>query len=96
MTTRSDHDPDDLIPDTILFDLEKQWEVVRRLVYLPGVSAVQLQECKRAFYAGAAAVISVQMRICDDDISDQRAAEVLDSLLEQARQFNEKLRLGLA
>jgi len=96
VSVRTDHDPDGDLPDAILFDLEKQWHLVSRLVYPRDVSAVQLQECKRAFYAGAMAVVSVNLRIDDDDVSEERGMEIRDSLMKQVQHFNELLRRGRA
>lgn len=45
-----------------------------------GVSAVQVEECRRAFYCGAAAMNIAISRIGQDDVSEAAGAAYLESL----------------
>jgi hypothetical protein len=67
--------------------MRESWESFESAVMPPGVPAVQRSEMRRAFYAGAWAVLCVLRRLGDDDVSEETGGRVLESLTEECRRF---------
>jgi hypothetical protein len=67
--------------------IKKAWESYVNEVLPAGAPAVQLQECRRAFYAGAKAMLRETLSLCDEDISEDESIEVLDQLVHESAAF---------
>ncbi len=71
-------------------NIDELWSDWRQDIYPAGVSQTQLIECRRAFYAGAGAVISVLAILEDDSVSEDEAIAILkDTKSAVERFFNE-------
>ena len=73
-----------------------QWADFERLVLPKSAGAVQRQETRRAFYAGAQAALTVAIQIADADPSDEAGAAMLEGLHDECRRFGEEIAAGRA
>jgi hypothetical protein len=78
--------------------IAEQWDQFARLVFKDtAVSPVQKQEMRRAFYAGADAIMTAIMR---DASTDEAMTEddmfIADDFESEIRDFAERLKKGLA
>lgn len=76
--------------------LGEEWADLHDRVYLPiKASAVQVQECKRAFYAGALAMFHLVSNASadtpDTDAGEEQGARRLEALLRETEEFFERL-----
>lgn len=74
-----------------------EWKSYRERVMPPQVPDVQLVETRRAFYAGASAVLA----LCHDTIGDPNASEeegvaILSGMHEECKQFAQRVEQGEA
>jgi len=72
----------------------EKWETFEKLVVPNGAPAIQRQEMRRAFYAGAEAMFSLQCGIADH--SEEAAYAMLDMLKEEMQLFASDVREGRA
>ena len=49
--------------------------------------AVQIQESKRAFVAGARGVIGILLAIGDDSVSEEQGVDIIEALHQECRAF---------
>lgn len=61
-----------------------------------GPQSVQMIETRRAFYAGAAAVLKIMAKISEDDVTEEVGAAILEGLSEEVIQFSTDIGLGKA
>jgi hypothetical protein len=61
------------------------WERYRREVLPVTAPAIQVQECRRAFYAGVKAMLAVLLEIGDDAVSEDEGVELIERLHEECR-----------
>lgn len=74
-----------------------QWSDFDRLILRPtGAGNVQRVETKRAFYAGAQAVLNVMLEIACVDTSDEGGAAMLEGLHDECRRFGAEIAAGRA
>lgn len=73
-----------------------QWESFRAAVYPPGTSDVQLQECRRAFYAGAQGMQSILHELAAPEVSEDAGVAVLEGLKQEASGFAVEVLAGRA
>lgn len=73
-----------------------QWTKYRAAVVPAGASPLQVQESRRAFYAGAQAVLLLQVQISVADVPDDVGAAFIGSLHDECAQFAEQIRAGKA
>lgn len=71
-----------------------QWASYERAVLPKDASAIQRRECKRAFYAGAQAVLGMQFDIAN--LSEDAGVACLDGLLAEGEQFCRDVLAGIA
>lgn len=72
------------------------WESYRREVVPGDAPAVQVQECRRAFYAGAKATLGVLLVIGDDAVGEDDGVAIIEALHEESRAFMRDVLQGLA
>lgn len=72
-----------------------QWVDFERLV-LVNAGKVQRSEMRRAFYAGAQAVLRVTLDIAAADSSDDAGAAMLEGLHDECRRFGGEIAAGRA
>lgn len=60
--------------------VQEKWEGFSSGVIHPGASAVQREELRRAFYAGAAVVLDISCSIGDESISQDAGVAILEGL----------------
>jgi hypothetical protein len=72
-----------------VFDL---WRTFRQEVLREVTSPVQLEETRRGFYAGAAAILELVVRVSADDVTEDRGVEILQALHEELQAFATDLR----
>lgn len=63
------------------------WNEYLRLVLPAGAPPVQVQECRRAFFAGAAQVVLIMERIGEDDVSENAGVEILEATRQELQRF---------
>lgn len=54
-------------------------------------SEVQVKETEMAFYAGAAAILSIMIDIASDDVSDEAGEAILQSLHDETVSYADSL-----
>jgi hypothetical protein len=59
-----------------------------------GAPTVQIQECKRAFYAGAKAILDAMSVISEEDVPEGQGVVVLELLHREAKQFGQDVLAG--
>jgi hypothetical protein len=70
------------------------WDDYARMVIPQGADAVQIEECHRAFYAGASYVVLCVMRMGKSDVSDDMAKAMIDGLLLEVLRFKKDVGMG--
>ena len=73
-----------------------QWAEFERRILPKNAPTVQRVETKRAFYAGAQAVLFVMVQIADADASDEAGAAILEGLHDECRRFGAEIAAGRA
>lgn len=70
----------------------EQWKSYERSVVPPDAPPVQREECRRAFYAGAAATFGLVMAATDPENEDECAAN-LTALSDEIKSMPKDLRM---
>lgn len=73
--------------------LAHSWQGYEQQVIPKNAPPVQFQETKRAFYAGAWALLGIMKRI-GDDMSEEQGADALDKLEQEIQDFINKIGKG--
>lgn len=60
----------------------------------PDAGPAQIQEMRRAFFAGARSMLAIMQDVGDDDVSEDAGVIVLQEALEECQEFNEGIRDG--
>lgn len=74
--------------------IQEQWESFRKAVIPPTAGPVQVQEMRRAFYAGAEAMWRINMAIGEDSVSEDGGVAILEGVNQEIRQFVEQVQRG--
>ena len=78
-----------------LKSLKEYWANYLETVVPKDASTVQVQETKRAFYSGAAALMNTVMEIGDNDAIDEMAgADIMEDRLQELHEFHEDVQRG--
>lgn len=72
-----------------VFDI---WRTYRGEVLAHVTNPIQIEETRRGFYAGAAAMLDLMMRVSPDDVSEDRGVEMLEALAQELRAFGTDMR----
>lgn len=75
--------------------LAKGWDGVLAMLP-PDAPEIQRREMRRAFYMGAATMMDVQFQIATEAISEDDAADVLDGLMYEIKEFFVQVNNGKA
>ena len=67
--------------------IASQWDSYRRDVVPARAPLIQLQETRRAFYAGAWAALQLLAAVSSDDVSEDAGAAYIESLHQECRDF---------
>lgn len=65
----------------------EQWDSYRDTVIPKSAGAVQIEEARRAFYAGANATLGVMSRVSEADVSEMAGVHILEGLHDEMRRF---------
>ena len=80
-----------------LKSLKEYWANYLETVVPKDASMIQVQETKRAFYSGAAALMNTVMEIGDNDAIDEMAgADIMEDRLQELHEFHEDVQRGRA
>lgn len=72
------------------------WRSYQREVLPADAPAIQVQECRRAFYGGLKAGLALLLTIGDDEITEDQGADLLEALLRECRAFQADVLEGRA
>jgi hypothetical protein len=70
--------------------LETEWQDYSKTAIPINAPAIQRQEMRRAFYAGASAMFSLMTSI-DDSMSDEEGAKVVEALQQECIDFMNRI-----
>jgi hypothetical protein len=68
------------------------WRTYKDEVLTKVTNPVQIEETRRGFYAGAAAMLDLMLHVSPDDVSEDRGVEILQALHEEIKAFATDLR----
>lgn len=74
---------------TTVFDT---WTIYRNEVLKNITNPVQIEETRRGFYAGVAAMLDLMMKVSPDDVSEDRGVEMLEALQQELLAFATDMR----
>ena len=67
--------------------IEEVWKLFAGLVLPPNVPPIQFIEMRKAFYAGAAAMLELVMMVGDDSFEEDAGVQRLESLSQELTEF---------
>jgi hypothetical protein len=67
--------------------IQQAWQTFERDIIPADAPTIQRVEMKRAFYAGAAVILSVNAHIAEEGVSEDAAVAILEGLMEEAMLF---------
>lgn len=70
------------------------WLSYRRDIIPANAPAVQVQECRRAFYAGAHALLCIVTSLGDDSVPEDAGVDVLAALHSESQKFADDVKAG--
>ena len=76
--------------------VQEQWESFASLVIPKNAPPVQRQEMRRAFYAGAEAMMRIQWAIGGEGISEQAGIQILEGCSDELKRFAQQVAQGRA
>jgi hypothetical protein len=79
---------------TKLETVDETWLTYMDQVIPRDAPQVQIQECKRAFYAGAAAMFYNSAAIGNDDVTEDRAVAHLEQVGAELKRFSADVEAG--
>jgi hypothetical protein len=75
--------------------IAKAWDAFAARVMPPNVSDIQRREMKRAFYAGAAVLLEIQLQVLEPGTEPtQKDLAVMDRIAAELKAFFEGLTVG--
>lgn len=74
--------------------IEEAWDSFHREVIPRHASLIQVQEMRRAFYAGAHGMMEINSKLTD--FSDDEAVEILEAVVNELHQFVRDVAAGKA
>lgn len=75
----------------IKLTIASQWQSYEAQVLPKGCSPVQLQETRRAFYAGAASILAHMATLSEEDISEEEGSDIIEELMQESRDFTARI-----
>lgn len=76
--------------------IQQEWESFRDEVIPDDAPNIQIIEMRRAFYAGAQAVLNLQIAITGPEISEDAGAAIIEGWHDELRIFADQVRKGKA
>lgn len=76
--------------------IAEQWGVFEARVIPKDAPQVQRLEMKRAFYGGAAGLLSMMLKIADSGMSDEAGGAVMDGWEDECQRFAQEVKRGAA
>lgn len=76
--------------------IQAQWSTFEAMVVPKNAPPVQRQEMRRAFYAGAEAMMRIQWAIGDESISEDAGVAILEGCRDEAQRFALQVQNGSA
>ena len=70
--------------------VQKQWDSYRAAVVPTQASPVQVQECRRAFYAGAQVMLAYMTELGGTHISEEAGIEIIQGFHDEMQGFIEQ------
>jgi hypothetical protein len=70
------------------------WKTYRRQVVPDGANSIQIRETRRAFYAGAAWLLSLAGALGEDDTPEDVGVEILNGIHEEITRFSNDVASG--
>jgi hypothetical protein len=68
--------------------IEKEWQQFRKMAISRNASSIQINEMRRAFYAGIKMLFNVQRTIAlNDKINEEDAVNILTNIQTECRRF---------
>jgi len=72
--------------------IDEHWKIFAKAIFAgEPVSRVQYEETRKAFFAGATAMLRMIQAIGDDSVSEEDGVMVLDAVEEECVQFSKDL-----
>jgi len=72
--------------------IKNGWDQYRFLVIPPDANSVQVEECRRAFYCGAAQVMTINSAIGEPDMDQDDGLMILENLHQEINDFATAMR----
>jgi hypothetical protein len=76
--------------------IQEQWSSFAALVVPKDAPAVQVTEMRRAFYAGAEAMMRINCAIGERRISEEAGMQILDGCMDEMKRFALQIAQGTA
>lgn len=76
--------------------LRQQWEAFSQRAMPAQASKTQRRRLERTFYAGAQALMAIQLDMAHNGVSDDEGTEKMAALHEECRRFNRDVHEGRA
>ncbi len=67
--------------------IQSKWESFRKDVIPEDASVIQVEEMKKAFYAGAASILGLQLYDMDETISEEAGAAMMNGWFEECKSY---------
>lgn len=68
------------------------WSLYRTEVLYAVTNPVQIEETRRGFYAGAAAILDLLLRVSPEEVSEDQGVEMLQALHDEIKAFATDIR----
>ncbi len=72
--------------------IKQAWERYTNEVMPSGASPALLHSDRRAFYAGAAAILKAILELSDDDVSESESVLQMERLVDEAQAFRSEMK----
>lgn len=74
--------------------VQQAFESYLREVVPVDASAIQIQECRRAFYGGALSMLSTLMALGEDSITEDQGIDIIEARVQECLAFLEYVKTG--
>lgn len=71
--------------------IQQQWESYAAAVIPKDAPTVQIQECRRAFYAGAMAMNTVYLSTSTPDVSESAGVQIVEGVQQELKAFRDRI-----
>jgi hypothetical protein len=74
--------------------IQEQWNLFEVLIVPKNAHQVQRQEMRRAFYAGAEAMMRIQWQVGEESISEDAGVAILEGCRDEMQRFAMQVQNG--